>query len=116
MNRKEITREYKERQHPVGVFRVLNTVNGKSFIGTSVNLPAMLNRQKAQLAMKGHPNRELQSDWNELGEESFIFEVLDTLTRPAEAPNYDPADDLKSLQALWMEKLQPFDEKGYNKR
>jgi hypothetical protein len=112
-DRKTLTREYKERQHPIGVFRVYNSSSGKSFVGSSVNLPAMLNRQKAQLGMKGHPNRALQNDWNELGEEAFSFEILDTIT-PPEEPGYDPADDLKALEALWVEKLEATGEKGYN--
>jgi hypothetical protein len=34
---------------PLGVFRMHNTVNGKSYVGTSVDLPLMFNRQRAQL-------------------------------------------------------------------
>ena len=30
--------------------------------------------------------------------------------------DYDPADDLRTLQELWFEKLSPFDERGYNAR
>jgi hypothetical protein len=115
MDRKALTREYKERQHPIGVFRVMNTSNGKSLIGTSKNLTAILNRHRAQLSMKGHPNRELQSDWNELGEETFVFEILDTLEPPKE-PGYDPTADLRELETLWLEKLQPFGYGGENKR
>jgi len=28
----------------------------------------------------------------------------------------DYADDLKMLEEMWIEKLQPFDERGYHKR
>lgn len=97
----------------MGVFRVLNTVNGKSFVGTSVDLPSMLNRQQSQLRMNGHPNKVLQKDWNELGAEAFVFEILDTLTVPERA-DYDPAADLRALEELWLDKLSPFDERGYN--
>ncbi|HLA63963.1 MAG TPA: GIY-YIG nuclease family protein, partial [Rhodothermales bacterium] len=82
MDRKAAARAYKELQHPMGVFRVLNTAGGKSFIGTSVNLPAMLNRQRAQLQLGGHPSTELQRDWNALGADAFTFEVLDELASP----------------------------------
>jgi hypothetical protein len=115
MNRKELIRAYKETHRPIGVFRVLNTVNGKSLVGTSVDLPAMLNRQRAQLSMGGHVNQELQKDWNELGADAFTFEILDTLTVP-EQTDYDPKADLQTLEQLWLEKLSPFDEKGYNAR
>lgn len=115
MDKKALIREYKETPRPMGVFQVRNKVNGKVFVGTSVNLPAMLNRQQSQLRFGGHPNRELQKDWAEFGPEAFEFEVLDTLA-PPERPDYDPSNDLRALEELWLDKLSPFDERGYNAR
>lgn len=115
MDRKALIREYKESRRPIGVFGVRNTVNGKSLVGASTDLPGMLNRQRFQLEAGIHPNRELQKDWNEFGPDAFAFEVLDTLP-PPEQPDYDPSDDLRALEALWLDKLSPFDERGYNAR
>lgn len=115
MDRKALIREYKENRRPIGVFWVRNTVNGKSLVGVSSDLPGMLNRQRFQLDAGLHPNRELQKDWNELGPDAFAFEVLDTLPAP-ERPDYDSSDDLRALEALWLDKLSPFDERGYNAR
>lgn len=113
MDRRKLKREYKESRRPMGVFRVRNTTNDKSLVGSSIDLPAMLNRQRAQLGMGMHPNRALQTDWNELGSEAFAFEVLDTLTAP-DNPGYDPSDDLRALEQLWLDRLSPFGEQGYN--
>lgn len=113
MDRKDLIRQYKETRRPMGVYRVHNTVSDKSFVGASVDLPAMLNRQQAQLKFGAHRNKELQADWKALGPDAFVFEVLDTLT-PPEKPDYDPSDDLKVLETLWLEKLSPFDDRGYN--
>jgi group I intron endonuclease len=115
MDKKALIREYKETQRPMGVYQVRNTVNGKLLIGTSVDLPSILNRERAQLRLGGHRNRALQQDWNEHGAEAFEFEILDTLP-PSDKPGYKPADDLKELEALWLEKLEPFEERGYNSR
>ena len=112
MDRKALIREYKETRQPMGVYRVRNTLTGKSLIGTSTNLPGMLNRQRWQLTMGAHPNRELQKDWNEHGPDAFAFEVLDTLAAP-DRPAYDPADDLRALEQLWLDKLAPYDDRGY---
>ena len=49
MDRKTLIREYKESRRPMGVYRVLNTTNGRALVGVSVDLPSMLNRQRAQL-------------------------------------------------------------------
>lgn len=111
--RKALKREYLERTHPMGVFRVFNSVNGKSFVGTSTNLPAMLNRQKAQLQLQAHMNKTMQQDWNQHGPDAFRFEVLDTLT-PPDRVGYDPTNDLRTLEQLWLDKLSPFGDQGYN--
>lgn len=115
MNRKELIRAYKETARPMGVFRVHNTVADRSFVGRSLDVPSMLNRMRAQLSFGGHPCKELQRDWNALGAEAFAFEVLDTLPARDE-PGYDPADDLAVLEALWLERLQPYGERGYMAR
>lgn len=115
MDKKTLIREYKEARRPMGAFRVRNKVSGKSLVGVATELPGRLNRERAQLKMNGHQNRALQKDWNELGETAFEFEILDTLA-PPEEPDYDPTDDLKVLEQLWLEKLSPFDDRGYNAR
>jgi group I intron endonuclease len=115
MDKKALAREYKETPRPMGVYRIRNTVNGKLLVGSSVNLPAILNRHRAALRFGGHTNRELQKDWAEFGPEAFEFEVLDTLA-PQERPGYNPSDDLRALEQLWLDKLSPFDERGYNVR
>jgi len=113
-DRKVLIREYKESRRPMGVFQVRNTTNGKCLIGTSVDLPSMLNRLRTQLRLGAHGNRELQQDWNRLGSDAFAFEVLDTLP-PADQADHDPTDDLGVLERLWLDKLKPFGDKGYHK-
>ena len=113
MDKKALTREYKESPRPAGVYQIRNTANGRVLVGASVNLPAILNRHRAELRAGGHRNRELQKEWAEFGAEAFEFEVLDTLA-PPERADYDPAADLRALEELWLDKLSPFGERGYN--
>jgi hypothetical protein len=115
MDRKALLREYQERRPTMGVFQVRNTANGRVLIGASTDLPAMLNRQQAQLRLGAHPNRELLADWRTFGPDAFAFEVLDTLI-PSDAPDHDARGDLKVLEAMWLEKLAPFGERGYHRR
>lgn len=115
MNRRELSRAYRETRRPMGVYRVRNTVDGRSLVGRSVDLPSILNRERAQLRLGAHRNAELQRDWNALGPDAFAFEVLDTLS-PPEQPDYDPTEDLRVLEALWLERLEPFGERGYTPR
>jgi hypothetical protein len=114
MDRKARIREYRETPRPMGVYRVHNTVSGKSLIAGSTDLNAALNRQRAQLRFGGHPDRQLQADWNQLGADAFVFEVLDTI-EPRDEPGYEPGADLDALEALWREKLAPGGEPGYKR-
>jgi hypothetical protein len=113
MDKRTLKREYKEATIPAGVYRVWNKVNDRSLVGSSVNLPAILNRHRAELKVNGHRNRDLQRDWNALGESAFTFEILDTL-KPQEEPGTDVKRDLATLEDLWLERLAPYGERGYN--
>jgi hypothetical protein len=90
-----------------------NTREFLSIFAVFEDLPAILNRHRAELRAGGHRNRELQKDWAEFGAEAFEFEVLDTLA-PPDGPDYDPAGDLRALKELWLDKLSPYGERGYN--
>ena len=114
-DRKARIREYKDTPRTAGIGVVRNTASGKILLLAGRDIPALLNRHRAQLRFAGHRNAELQRDWATLGEQAFTFEVVDTLT-PKDTPGYDPAEDLQALERLWLEKLEPFDAKGYNTR
>jgi len=111
--RKEINREYKERIKPSGVFEVKNTFNGKVLLGSSLNLEGSLNRHKFMLKIGSHTNKSLQTDWDEFGPENFIFEILEQV-QVRDDPNFNLKDELTLLEMIWLEKLQPFGERGYN--
>ena len=44
-----------------------------------------------------------------------MFETLEDVP-PRDDANYDHAADLETLEELWLEKLEPYGEKGYNER
>lgn len=113
---KELKEEYKKIVHPKGVFKIVNKINGKIFVDSSPNLDSKWDNQKFQLNLGSHPNKELQKDWNELGEINFYYEIIDTikLTETDSEKNYNA--DIKELLEMYLEELQPFENKGYNKR
>jgi len=113
MDRKALIREYKEARRPMGVFQVRNVQDGRVYVGTSVDLPSMLNRQRAQLRMGAHPDKVLQADWQALGPDAFTLDILDTLDPPDE-PGYDPAADLRTLEELWRAKVEAAGGAVYN--
>ena len=110
--RKELNREYIERVKPAGIYQVKNMANGKMLLGSSLNLEGPLNRHKFMLKIGSHTNKTLQADWNELGQNTFVFEVLEEV-KMKEDPNFNLQDELTLLEMIWLEKLQPV-ESGYN--
>ena len=113
MDKKALIREYKETRRPMGVYSIRNTVNGKLLVGKSNDLPAILNRQRTQLRSGTHPNPMLHKDLVEYGVDAFEVEVLDTIEVP-DQPSYDPSADLRTLEQMWLDKLSPFGNRGYN--
>jgi hypothetical protein len=87
--------------------------NEKVFLGSGLDLPGVMNRHRFQLTRGIHQNLSLQTDWNRLGADNFAFEILDQL-EAFEGSEYDYRGDLFSLQSLWLERLKPFDDRGYN--
>lgn len=111
--KKELNREYLERAKPAGVFQVKNMVNGKVLLGSSLNLEGPLNKHKFMLKIGSHKNQALLEDWKQYGEEQFAFEILEVVD-VKDDPNFNLKDELTLLEEIWLEKLQPFGEKGYN--
>lgn len=111
--KKEIKMAYKNKPAVAGVFQVKNKINGKVLLGSSLNLDGALNRHKFELMAGGHRLAELQKDWKTFGADSFIFEILEVVPQNKD-PEYNYEDDLTLLEEIWIEKLQPFGEKGYN--
>lgn len=115
MNGKELKQNYNLNPPAMGIYRIQNQINNKVFIGSTLNLSGIMNRQKFQLNMVGNTNKTLLADWNELGRDNFSFEVLEVLV-PRENPDYNYREDLECLEDLWLEKLDPYGEKGYNEK
>jgi len=112
-SRKELVREYKERRKPAGVFMVKNTANGKVLLGSSLNLEGPLNSHRFMLRSGKHLNEALQRDWDAFGPESFVFEILETVPE-SDDPGFNVDEELTLLEEIWLEKLEPFGERGYN--
>src|SRR5258706_5399962 len=111
---KQLKQEYKRGIRPMGLFQIRNLVNQKLFLAAGIDLAGAVNRHGFQLVAGVHPNRQLQLDWNDQGADGFAFEILDQMN-PAEDPR-NSRKDLETLEEMWLKKLRPYDERGYNER
>ncbi|GAB6931319.1 GIY-YIG nuclease family protein [Paenibacillus sp. JCM 10914] len=113
MNRRsELNQQYKEIKIESGVYQIRNTVNGKVWVAGTNNFKTM-NGKRFELQMNTSYNKELQQDWNEYGEDAFVFEILETIEVKPD-PYFDLKDAVRKREAHWLETLNPFGDRGYN--
>ena len=59
-----------------GIYMIQNKVNGKIYIGQSVNIEKRWKNHKSELRGNHHYNEHLQHAWNKYGEDNFEFTVI----------------------------------------
>lgn len=111
--KKELKHQYQEIEIVAGVYQIKNSLNGKLFVESTRNLKT-INGVKFMLNNNTHINKELQSDWNEVGKEAFSFEILETLKKDESDPYFNAKEALKAMEQKWLEELKPYGENGYN--
>lgn len=113
-DKKTLKNKYKNEKRPMGIFAIKNLKSGKILLGSSMNLPAALNKHKFELEYGSHKSKELQNDWNLSGEGAIAFEIVDYL-EPKKEDDYDYKEDLETLEKLWLEKLKESGHEFYEK-
>ncbi|MBN2602496.1 MAG: GIY-YIG nuclease family protein [Candidatus Marinimicrobia bacterium] len=101
-SKQDMRREYKERKTQAGVFQIKNVANGKVLLGSSLNLEGPLNSHKFMLTIGNHRNKILQKEWNEYGQDKFVFEILE-IAEVRDDPNFNLNDELTLLEEIWLE-------------
>jgi len=59
-----------------GIYKITNKVNGKFYIGSSLDIKQRWKYHRNMLKSGAHDNQHLQNSYNKHGKENFIFEVL----------------------------------------
>lgn len=127
--RKELVAEYQQRPRRLGIYQICNLKNGKVWINSSYNLHGALNKETFLLNTGVHSVFVLQEEWNTYGEEAFKLDILDEIKLeegesligmiPIDVPVSHPAfkkyrEELELMQQMWLDKLQPYGDKGYH--
>jgi hypothetical protein len=112
MRKKELKDSYKEVITWYGVIKLTNTENGKLFVCSFSNVKNKEQYLRDQLADGRHPNAALQADWKLFGSGAFAYELLEQKDASKVA---DPAWEAKQLERYYLNLLEPYGEKGYNK-
>ncbi|MCM3627043.1 GIY-YIG nuclease family protein [Paenibacillus glycanilyticus] len=119
--KRELGTAYAQSFRRMGIYQIKNVENGKILVLGTMDLEGAKNRLAFMQQTNMNTVFELQQDWNKYGGSSFAYEELDTI-KPREE-HLNDRSELKKYQAevdalleLWLEKLQPYDEAGYNRR
>jgi len=110
--KKELKEEYKQLEIPMGVFQIKNISNNKVLIDNSIDMVSKWNRHKMELKFGNHRNRNFQKDWNDYGEENFVFEVLSELKKK-DGENINYQNELRTLEYMVIEELSILDKNLY---
>ncbi len=110
-SKKQLKEEYKQMKFPMGVFQIKSMGNNKVLIDNSLDMVSKWKRHKMELKFGSHRNKNFQKDWNQSGEDNFIFEVLSELRESEESINYDK--ELKTLQDMVIKELNISQDKMY---
>jgi hypothetical protein len=89
-----------------GIYKITNIINGKFYIGSSIDISRRLNAHKSMLINNTHRNPILQRAWNKYGSDKFTFEIVEECT-----------SDQKicfEREQYYLDLLKPYLEVGYN--
>ena len=59
-----------------GIYKIVNRVNGKYYVGSSNKIPIRWTNHKIDLRKNTHKNEHLQHAWNKYGESNFDFVTI----------------------------------------
>jgi len=90
-----------------GIYIITNLINFKIYVGSSVHISNRIKAHKKKLKLGEHPNKHLQSAYNQLGFGSFSFDSIEFCSK----------ENLLEREAYWIKLTDcTKPELGYNKR
>lgn len=105
--KKQLRQQYKERAVVGGIYRILNTRNGRFFMAADENMEGAENGFRFSVMTNGFSRPDLRNmteDWQSFGSEAFVFEQLELLEKKDTQTIREFREDLQVLLELWVEK------------
>lgn len=81
-----------------GIYLLYNRINGKRYIGSSINLPSRKRTHLYELRHNKHKNQDLQLEFNSYGEDAFDFVLLFPVKNK---------EDLLDIEQQWLDWCKP---------
>lgn len=95
----------KRKEYTCGIYKIVNTVNNKVYVGQSVEIERRWKRHKRELNDNKHGNDYLQRAWNKHDKKNFRFEIIEICKE----------EELNKREMFWIAYYNSNDYKyGYN--
>lgn len=88
-----------------GIYAIANIANGKTYIGSTINLENRWREHKHALDRDIHYNPYLQRSWNKFSKDAFEFRVLEYIDSP---------NELVRAEQFWLDKYREEGKELYN--
>ena len=76
-----------------GIYKIINVVNNKFYVGSAVKFGKRKAEHKRRLRLGTHSNKHLQNAWNKYGETAFVFALVQAVAN---------TDDLLAAENVWL--------------
>lgn len=80
-----------------GIYKIINNLNNKIYIGSAVNFTSRKNHHLSFLRRNKHGNNYLQKSFNKYGELNFIFELIEQCNK----------ENLLNREQYYIDNLNP---------
>ena len=98
-----------------GVYKIINIVNSKVYIGSSVNYTRRKNRHFNELKINKHHSPHLQRAYNKYGKENFKMELIEELIFPEDYDKILVKEHLLNREQYYKDLYQSYKrEFGYD--
>lgn len=87
-----------------GIYKIVNTITGKIYIGLSKDIYSRWERHKAELRRGSHYNGHLQNAFNKYGLDSFEFDIVEFCTH----------EELPEKEKFYILEYNTLSPNGYN--
>lgn len=91
-----------------GIYAIVNALNGKKYVGSSLDMSRRWCQHKNDLRVGRHINTHLQRAWNSYGESAFSFVAIEVL------PDDIGYDELLAVEQVYIDEILTEDGRRVN--
>ncbi|MDK2809277.1 MAG: hypothetical protein PWP24_2015 [Clostridiales bacterium] len=103
-SKKALKEQYKNRICVGGIYCIKCTESTKKWIRSAINLSGAKNRFDFSVSTNSCPEICMREDWNRYGASSFVFEIMEEITKKETQSDREFTEDVSILFEMWKER------------